>query len=107
MPWLETEAVEQRVRFVRDTQLGVYSVSELCERYGISRKTGYKWLSRFAEGGRLALQDRSRAPRHCPHRIPAATAELICAARRAHPTWGPAPHARALPEPRRSLGSAS
>jgi transposase InsO family protein len=89
MPWLETEAVEQRVRFVRDTQLGVYSVSELCERYGISRKTGYKWLSRFAEGGRLALQDRSRAPRHCPHRIPAATAELICAARRAHPTWGP------------------
>ena len=89
MPWLETNPVEQREGFLRDVQLAVYPVTELCARYGISRKTAYKWLARFAEGGRLALGDRSRAPRHCPHRIAAATATLICAARRAHPTWGP------------------
>ena len=89
MPWLETDAVEQRRDFVRDVHLAVYTISELCERYGISRKTGYKWLRRFDAGGRRALTDRSRAPHRCPHRIAAATAELICAARRAHPTWGP------------------
>ena len=52
MPWLETAPVEQRERFVRDERLGLYSMTELCDRYGISRKTGYKWLGRFDEGGR-------------------------------------------------------
>jgi len=89
MPWLETVAVEQREAFLRDRALAVYSVTELCARYGISRKTGYKWLARFLEDGRGGLRDRSRAPHRCPHRIAAATAELICAARQAHPTWGP------------------
>ena len=89
MPWLETDPVEQREAFVRDVYLGVFAVTELCGRYGISRKTGYKWRARFEAGGRLALRDRSRAPQHCPHRIPPETAALICAARRAHPTWGP------------------
>jgi transposase InsO family protein len=65
-------------------------VVELCARYGISRKSGYKWLTRFAEGGRAALGDRSRAPHHCPHRILADVTQLICAARCAHPSWGPA-----------------
>jgi putative transposase len=68
---------------------GRVPLTELCARYGISRKTGYKWLARFEAEGRAGLRDRSRAPRHCPHRIPEATAALICAGRRAHPTWGP------------------
>lgn len=89
MPWLETNSVEQRERFLRDVHLAVYPLTELCTRYGISRKTGYKWLARLAEGGRLALGDRSRAPHRCPHRISEPIAELICAARRRHPTWGP------------------
>ena len=90
MPWLETDAVEQRERFVVDSRRAIFSVTELCARYGISRKTGYKWLARAEAEGRQGLLDRSRAPRHCPHRISNAVAELICAARRAHPTWGPA-----------------
>jgi putative transposase len=89
MPWLETAPMEQRERFIRDEQLALYTMTELCERYGISRKTGYKWLGRFDEGGRQALGDRSRAPHRCPHRISDATAALICDARRTHPTWGP------------------
>jgi putative transposase len=90
MPWMETAPVEQRERFIRDHRLELYAMAELCGRYGISRKTGYKWLARFDEGGRLGLHDRSRAPRHCPHRIARAVAAVICAARRQHPTWGPA-----------------
>ena len=42
---------------------------ELCERYGISRKTGYKWVARVAEDGRRGLQERSRAPLTC-HGLP-------------------------------------
>jgi transposase len=61
--------MEQRERFIRDERLALYAMTELCERYGISRKTGYKWLARFDAGGRAGLSDRSRAPHQCPHRI--------------------------------------
>ncbi|MBA2290887.1 MAG: helix-turn-helix domain-containing protein [Gemmatimonadales bacterium] len=54
-----------------------------------SRTAGYKWVDRAEAGGRAALADRSPAPYHCPHRIPATLAERLCAARRAHPQWGP------------------
>ncbi len=64
-------------------------MAELCERYGISRKTGYKWIERFEEEGRHGLDDRSRAPKTCPHRIEPVVAYAICDARRRHPTWGP------------------
>jgi putative transposase len=90
MPWLEISPMEQRERFLSDHRLGLYAMVELCARYGISRKTGYKWLTRFAEAGRQGLQERSRAPRACPHRIADAVATLICDARRQHPSWGPA-----------------
>lgn len=52
MPWLETSPVEQRERFIADHRRGLYTMTELCARYGISRKSGYKWLERFEEGGR-------------------------------------------------------
>ena len=81
--------MDQRVCFIADHRRGLYSVTDLCARYGISRKSGYKWLERYAEGGRAALHDRSRAPHHCPHRIPRDLAQLICGARRSHPSWGP------------------
>ena len=90
MPWMETSPVDQRERFIRDHRLDLYAMAELCARYGISRKTGYKWLGRFEEGGRLGLGDRSRAPHRCPHRIGRDVAAVICAARRQHPSWGPA-----------------
>jgi len=90
MPWMETSPVEQRERFIRDYRLDVYAMAELSARYGISRKTGYKWLARFEDAGRAGLHDRSRAPHRCPHRISSDVAAVICAARRQHPSWGPA-----------------
>ena len=50
MPWLETAPMEQRERFIRDHRLALYTMAELSARYGISRKTGYKWLDRFDAG---------------------------------------------------------
>lgn len=89
MPWLETVPVKERERFIDDRCLGLYDMTELCARYAVSRKTGYKWLARYDGGGRPALQDRSRAPHHCPHKIVEAVAELLLGARRRHPDWGP------------------
>ena len=89
MPWLETLPMEQRARFIADDRLGLYTRAELCARYGVSRKTGYKWLDRYHQEGQPGLRDRSHAPHHCPHRIAPALAALICAARRQHPDWGP------------------
>jgi len=88
MPWLETAPMDERFAFIADHRHGLYTVTELCARYGISRKTGYKTLDRFAEYGRRGLADRSRAPHHCPHRIVPEIADLLCATRRKHPDWG-------------------
>jgi transposase InsO family protein len=81
--------MQQRTEFLDAHREALFSMTELCARFGISRKTGYKWLARFAQGGRRAMGDQSRAPHHCPHRIPADLAQLICDARRRHPDWGP------------------
>jgi transposase InsO family protein len=89
MAWLETAPMEERERFIDDHRLGLYTMTELCARYAVSRKTGYKWLARYDAGGRAALRDRSRAPHHCPHKIDTAVAGLLLAARRQHPDWGP------------------
>jgi transposase InsO family protein len=82
--------MEQRTQFLTDHQRGLYPMRELCARYGVSRKTGYKWLARYAAEGARGLAERSHAPHVCPHRIPEAVAALLLAARCAHPTWGPA-----------------
>lgn len=81
--------MQQRLQFVADVTRGLYDVSTLCARYGISRKTGYKWLARYAAEGPRGLHARSHVPHHCPHAIDGAIAALLLQARRAHPRWGP------------------
>jgi len=81
--------MDERRRFIDDHAHELYAMTELCARYGVSRKTGYKWLARFEEEGRSGLSNRSHAPHHCPHRIGREVAQVIVAARRAHPSWGP------------------
>jgi putative transposase len=62
MPWLETASMDQRTQFIADHQDDRFTMTELCARYGISRKTGYKWLTRYAEEGRRGLA--IRVPQH-------------------------------------------
>jgi transposase InsO family protein len=80
--------MDERLQFVRDALSDRFSMSELCARYGVSRRIGYKWLARYDAEGRRGLVDRSRAPHHCPHKIPAAIAALLVTERTAHPHWG-------------------
>ena len=78
----------ERARFVALHAEGLHSVAELCERFGVSRKTGYKWLARFRDGGLDALADQARA-RHSQHaKTPPEVEALVVDARRRHPTWG-------------------
>lgn len=90
MPWEETRPLDQRTQFLADHQRGLYAMTELCARYAVSRETGYKWLARYAAEGPAGLHDRSHAPRTCPHAVAPELAALLVAARRSHPTWGPA-----------------
>ena len=66
MPWMETNPMDQRRSFVRDYESGQWSMTELCERYLVSRPTGYKWIRRAAKEGEGGLVELSRAPRLCP-----------------------------------------
>ena len=62
MPWSENNQMS-RCRFVAEFDSCLYTMTELCERHGISRKTGYKWLSRYRETGVVGLEELSSAPR--------------------------------------------
>lgn len=89
MPWSVSTPMSERQQFVEDAQRGLYSMVELCARHRISRRVGYKWLARYEAEGLAGLVDRSRRPHGCAHEMDAATAALLVATRRAHPTWGP------------------
>ena len=62
MPWQETLLMDQRVQFIADYQRDDFDVAELARRFGISRKTAYKWVDRYAASGAAGLADRSRRP---------------------------------------------
>ena len=89
MPWKHSDPVTERLRFVVLAEEGVYEMTELCERFGVSRQTGYTTLERYRSEGVAGLKDRSHAPHDCPHRIGEEMRELLLDARRAHPGWGP------------------
>lgn len=98
MPWMESCAVDQRMRFVVEHERDELSMAQLCRKYGISRKTGYKWLARAAAEGLDSLQDRSRAPRRHPNETPDKIEEAVVALRARHPSWGPKKLLRRLQE---------
>jgi transposase InsO family protein len=81
--------MEQRLDLVREYESGVFTMTELAAQYGISRKTGYKWVAAYAAGGVIGLADRSRRPHHSPHAIDEMLIAKLIAIRRRHPRWGP------------------
>jgi putative transposase len=89
MPWRESCAMDERLRFIADWLGGEMSKTELCEMYGVSRQTGYKWLARYETQGPAGLVDRSRAPLMHGLSTAADLVEKLVDLRRARPTWGP------------------
>ena len=87
MPWKEKTVMSMREEFASSALQGEKSMSALCREYGISRRTGYKWLERAKNG--QALSNQSRAPKQVANKTHNAVEELILQARDEHPAWGP------------------
>lgn len=89
MPWKESCAMDERVKFIAEHGSGLWTMTELCERYEISRKTGYKWLDRYLREGAAGLMERSHAPRVHGRATSQHICEAIVGLRQERPTWGP------------------
>jgi transposase InsO family protein len=89
MPWKGVTVSEQRQRFLEDYLLNYYSVSELAERFSISRTTAHKWINRYKQHGQEGYKELSRRPHTCPWRTDQAIVEELIELRKAHPRWGP------------------
>jgi putative transposase len=89
MGWMETCALDERMRFIMAVERQEEAFAAICRRFQVSRRTGYKWVERYKAEGVAGLEDRSRAPLHHPQAIPTVMAERCLLVRRAHPSWGP------------------
>jgi transposase InsO family protein len=97
MPWQETDVTKERVKFVLewehrwDEGEGRMNFAELCREFGISRQQGYMWRERYREAGHRveAVAQRSSRPHTMPTKIAEEVADVVVAARKARPTWGP------------------
>ena len=89
MPWRESCSMDERMGFITDWLRREYSMTELCELRGISRKTGYKWAGRYRDFGAAGLVERSHAPLHHGRSTAEAVVVAIEALRRERPSWGP------------------
>jgi putative transposase len=88
MPWREMSPMQQRLEFVREYATELFTMTELAAQYGISRKTGYKWLARYEADGADGLRDHSRRPHQSPHATDPDLVARLIAVRRRHPRWG-------------------
>lgn len=82
--------MEERFKFILEHQRAEESFAELCRRYDISRKTGYKWVERYRAEGLDGLRDQSRAADYHPNEVLKEVADGVLEIRRRHPHWGPA-----------------
>ena len=89
VPWKSASSETEQIRFIQRWEKGGENFLELCQAFGISRKTGYKRVYRFQAWGWDGLGDLSRAPHRHPNQTERAVTERLIAARQAHPTWGP------------------
>ena len=89
MPFRESGPMEQRIALLNDYETGVFTVSDLCRRHGVSRETFYVWKRRRESGDARWFEALSRAAAACPHAVSERLAERIVAARRRFPHFGP------------------
>lgn len=88
MPWEEVTVMAQRTEFVERALRERANMRALCREFGISPRTGYKWLKRFRDQGEIGLYDRGRRPNHSPRKSKPDTEEAVLRVRQAHPCWG-------------------
>ncbi len=80
--------MSERHEFVLLARQEEANIRQLCRRFGISSRTGYKWLHRFNDKGVAGLVDRCRRPHHSPARTAAAVEKKVLAVQRKYRDWG-------------------
>lgn len=88
MPWKENKPMDERAQFVFYVFEGELSITELCDHFGVSRKTGYKWLDRYEKEGLAGLSDRACVPHRLPNRTSGEVIDYLLCMRERHPSWG-------------------
>ncbi len=88
MPWKERDRMSLREEFILLNQNQFLSVTDLCKRFEISRKTAYKWMSRHTLKGVSGLVDLSRSPENIPHKTSKVLEKAVVELRLKYPTWG-------------------
>lgn len=89
MAWKTVLPMDERVKFALEVERGERAVAEICRIYGVSRKTGYKWIVRYRAGGIEGLRERSRRPLRSPRKTGDEWERRVVYERLKHPRWGP------------------
>ena len=88
MPWKKSEPMEQRIEFALKA-MRTLNFRALCQEYGVSTKTGYKWKERFLREGLAGMEEESRRPKSSPEQLPEEEVCEIVRLKLAHLSWGP------------------
>jgi putative transposase len=88
MAWKERSRVDERMLLIGEYLKGERVMVDLCREFGVSRKTAYKWVTRYRDSGPAGLADKSRAPLTHPARLKTVVVDTVLEARRVHPHWG-------------------
>jgi putative transposase len=89
MVWKEVSMKQQKLEFIEEVIKSELPFSVICSKHGISRKTGYKWFSRFLERGKDGLEELSRAPHSHPNSVDESVVNAIISIKSQFPYWGP------------------
>jgi len=98
MPWKATDEMKERTKFVlewerrwNEAEGGPVNMAELCRMFGVSRQTGYTWVARYRKSNHelAAVVEQSRRPKTSPFALSTEMEDLIVAARKRYPRWGP------------------
>jgi len=89
MPWKASSVMEEKLRFLCEYELREQTMTELCQRYGIARETGYVWLRRYHAHGMAGLLEYSRAAHRHHNQTPEEIEQMVLELRQAHMHWGP------------------
>lgn len=88
MPFIELSVMSQRIEFCMLASKTGSNMSDLCRRFNITRRTGYKWLHRYLDEGLIGLEDKSRQPKTFPNQTSEDIDQYIVGLRKNDPEWG-------------------
>ena len=88
MPWKEADKMTEKEKFINEMLKAEKPFKHLCNEYGISEKTGYKWKNRFYADGKAGLQEQSRATKTHSNALEEDAIIEIIKFKEAHPYWG-------------------